>query len=309
MNKWHANRYGNWWEQDQWRQNWHPDSCSTPPPGKNELRFIRDGSGRFTYYLRDDATACLVDFHGSRDHTMLIVPAAVDGHAVTGINWAHCSDFSDAPYDFDPHTVVLPDTVREIGDFAFSGFPRLQSVYLPAHLESIGTYAFAGCGIEKILLPDSLRHIGNSAFEHCRCLTEIALPPQLPYIASGLFRGCSALVRISLPESITSIESCAFLGCESLCSIRLPGDLESIADYAFSGCTGLMDVTLPPFLRSISVEAFARCTSLSALYIPRSVRSISYNAFKACPNLTITAEFGSYAEAFSLRNKIPCTLP
>lgn len=66
------------------------------------------------------------------------VPARVGGLPVTHIA-------EGAFRDTDVTSVMLPDTVTEIGWFAFSGCARLCSVTLPASVTDIGYGAFDGC--------------------------------------------------------------------------------------------------------------------------------------------------------------------
>ena len=66
------------------------------------------------------------------------VPARVGGLPVTHIA-------EGAFRDTDVTSVMLPDTVTEIGWFAFSGCARLCSVTLPASVSDIGYGAFDGC--------------------------------------------------------------------------------------------------------------------------------------------------------------------
>lgn len=68
--------------------------------------------------------------------------------------------------------LVLPDSLKEIGDYAFLGMVMLDSIDLPDHLEKLGAYAF-GCTLFRVRpaqtiqidIPASLSKIGYGAFE------------------------------------------------------------------------------------------------------------------------------------------------
>lgn len=62
-------------------------------------------------------------------------------------------------------TLVLADTVKTIGKYAFSNLTKLSSVTFSASLETIGEYAFNGCeSITVFNAPSSLKTIEYGAF-------------------------------------------------------------------------------------------------------------------------------------------------
>lgn len=70
-------------------------------------------------------------------------------------------------------TVVLPSSVKYIGDEAFSENTALTSITLSSNLVKIGTRAFSGCdGLTEVTIPASVDEIGSSAF-NCPNLTKV----------------------------------------------------------------------------------------------------------------------------------------
>ena len=122
---------------------------------------------------------------------VVTIPAEIEGHPITLIN----------EYAFAKNTtitkVVLPDTVREIGNGAFGGCPNLEEVVLTETVEMIDSYAFTFCPkLQELRLPAKLQGIHRGTFEGCKGLHTIYLPGTLHFIGPGAFSGCTALSEL-----------------------------------------------------------------------------------------------------------------
>ena len=220
--------------------------------------------------------------------------------------------------------LVIPDGVKSIGNYAFSGCSSLISITIPDSVTSIGGYAFYGCGgLTSIMIPDSVTSIGNYAFSGCSGLTSITIPDGVTSIESSAFSGCGGLTSVTIPDSVTSIGNYAFSGCSSLTSVTIPDSVTSIGNSAFSGCGGLeevhisnlaawcaiefvtkdanpliyahnlylnnilvTDLVIPDDVTRIGSFAFYSCSGLTSVTIPNSVTSIGSFAFYDCSKLT-----------------------
>lgn len=68
--------------------------------------------------------------------------------------------------------VLVEDGVTGICEQAFSGWESLETVVLPESVRTIGAYAFANCGaLESIVVP-GLAEVGKAAFLNCDALQE-----------------------------------------------------------------------------------------------------------------------------------------
>ena len=84
--------------------------------------------------------------------------------------------------------VFLPDTIAEIGAFAFSGCAALERVHLPERLTAVSKRMFDGCGaLQEISLPRAVRRIGDYAFYGCERLKELRLPESVESIGGMPF--------------------------------------------------------------------------------------------------------------------------
>ena len=108
---------------------------------------------------------------------------------------------------------------------------------LPTGLETIGSYAFAGCEEMFFLrMPIELLSLGDGAFYGCSALRLISLPESLSELPAQCFFGCQALEHFSLPANISRIGEEAFAECESLVKIKFghgSGDALEIEENAF----------------------------------------------------------------------------
>jgi hypothetical protein len=116
-------------------------------------------------------------------------------------------------------SIVLPDFVKSIGNYAFSLCYGLKSITIPNSVISIGDGAFLGCNFSSLTIGNSVTLIGNSAFSLCFHLTSLELPNSVTSIGDFAFSSCSKLTSLELPKSVISIGVNAFYGCSGLKTI------------------------------------------------------------------------------------------
>lgn len=98
-------------------------------------------------------------------------------------------------------SVVIPDTVTRIGDYAFSNCSNLESVTMPNDLEEIGFRAFNGCeSLTGITFVNSLQSIESYAFYGCTSLTTLTMPASLNFIGTYAFSG-AGLTSVTFLET------------------------------------------------------------------------------------------------------------
>lgn len=99
---------------------------------------------------------------------------------------------------------MIPESVSNIGEGAFSGCTKLKKVKLPDNFQVISDYMFSNCNIKKISLPEGLTAIGRNAFENNTGLKSIVIPEKVSYIGEYALSGCEKLEKVSLPDEMTS---------------------------------------------------------------------------------------------------------
>jgi hypothetical protein len=133
---------------------------------------IEDSEGKYMYYNYIENGTELEVTDGLFAYTgNIIIPESLiyDNKALTVTRIG-----DKAFYYNDIEMITIPNTVRSIGNEAFSHCARLASVSLPNSITVIGDRAFYGCsGLTSVTLPNSLTSIGYIAFQGCRNLSSI----------------------------------------------------------------------------------------------------------------------------------------
>ncbi len=125
--------------------------------------------------------------------------------------------------------VTVPDSVRKIAGWAFHE-SKLEQVFIPDTVTEIGSYAFACCSeLTSVRMEDSVTYIGQHCFSTCLKLTEIRLSNALTDIGDtgrGIIDDCSKLEHLTLPASLKKLGPYSFMNCRKLKTLTIPPDLE-----------------------------------------------------------------------------------
>ena len=190
--------------------------------------------------------------------------------------------------------VILPDSVKLIGNEAFEGCEKLREANIPATVSEIREKAFQCCDLRSIHIPKSVVKICSEAFWGCNYLREIDVDTANPVYDSR--ENCNAVIETAtnrllfgcrnsiIPSSVVEIYDHAFSVCEYLWKITIPASVERIGDWAFSGCEGLGSIKIPDSVKEIGRFAFRGCP-IERIRIPDSVKKIGIGAFFDCKKL------------------------
>ena len=180
-------------------------------------------------------------------------------------------------------SVVIGDSVINIGYEAFSGCSNLTRVTIGKGVTSIGSYAFSYCtSLTSVAIPDSVISVGYCAFEYCGSLANVTIGNRVTSIGYAAFSNCSSLTSINIPDSVASIGGDTFYGCSNLTSVTIGKGVTSIGSYAFYECNSLTSIVIPDSVTEIGDYAFGYCGSLTSITIPTSVTSIGDGVFEGC---------------------------
>ncbi|MCL1919539.1 MAG: leucine-rich repeat domain-containing protein [Kiritimatiellaeota bacterium] len=197
--------------------------------------------------------------------------------------------------------LVLPDSVTSIGNSAFSGCAFGGSLVIPDSVTSIGNYAFSGCPFGgSLVIGDGVTSIGYSAFNGNTFSGSVTFGAGLVDFGNYIFCNTTFDVRtLTFPDTAKSIGNAFNLsGNANLhatfvnTSLVLGDGVTNIAAYAFhtTGLTGTL--TLGTNLHAIGDYAFRDCKITGGLAVPDSVRTVGSYAFSG-GGYTGTLTFGT----------------
>lgn len=210
-----------------------------------------------------DKEGCLTSYTGSEEH--VVIPEGVKRIGGNPDN----SIFEDTETEIK--SVVIPDSVIEIGERAFYTCLQLEEVTMGNGVKKIGQEAFAGCfKMKTIHLSDSLQEIGLRAFNFCE-----------------------SLEALELPSSLRNIEMEAFGNCISLKSLNIPDGVQAIPPGTFDRCSSMEELYIPS-----SVTKIGAGSKLMPQYVGERT------GLEDCDNLTIYGAAGSAAEKYAQEKDI-----
>ena len=172
-------------------------------------------------------------------------------------------------------TVILPEGIKEIGDFAFSGCEKIINFVFPTNLEKIGNDSFSYCRKLEVvdLLNTKLNSIGDNAFSYCFNLKQVLIPSTVTHIGDFAFYDCYCITEYTFEDGslLESIGMAAISNNSALESIKLPSGLKSIGERAFE-YTPLTSISLPDSVTYIGEYAFMN-TSIHEFTVPKNINT------------------------------------
>lgn len=233
-------------------------------------------------YAADGGEVTITDYIGTSEH--VLIPDAIDGLPVTTLGHR-------AFYEKTVTTVVVPDSVTEIGAACFSGDNYLVSLTLPDGLAELPPIALESCySLMDFELPKGLKTIGAGALQAIFYLTHLTIPAGVTDIEQMNFLMMHGLEEVSVAEGSTSFtydaengllmtaDKARLLHCffhlAPQKEIILPEGMKTIDPFAFHYDVTVEKIVLPEGAETIGLLAFGICPKLTEIVIPASVTAI-----------------------------------
>ncbi|MBR4759791.1 MAG: leucine-rich repeat protein [Lachnospiraceae bacterium] len=158
---------------------------------------------------------------------------------------------------YDVSVAEIPEkvggvTVRGIkaDSFAFGTRTALEKIIFPDTLTDIGKYAFWSCvNLKELSIPDTVTQIGEYAFGVSKDRADQ-----------------SKLAKASIGNGVTTISKYAFFNCTSLTEVTIGSGIRNIEGYAFWNCSNLKKVTIKANRDQVTVGKNAFPDSAQIVY-------------------------------------------
>ena len=256
-----------------------------------------DLSADFYYSVDKNSNVTIVGAKNINSNGTLVIPSQINNGTVVAIGYKAFNESGIA-------NVVLPDSVKEIGDYAFANLAILTQVSLnsTSQLEKIGNRAFFGNGKLKtfglvqnnLTLPNALLSVGDNAF-YGTFFDSIAINQNLNTIGAGAFSNMSRLASISVNsqnQSYYAYNNVLYSNSGDLIqypiastnssftvpSIANKNVITRIREEAFSGATHLTSISLNG-ITNIDDYAFYDCGNLSTITNANNLEYLGYAVF------------------------------
>ena len=275
-----------------------------------------------SYYL--DGTNKVAQFYTyySQFDSLMVIPATVSYDGVTYTVRSMKGEYNLPEAAKGVKAIQLPNTMQELGDYAFNGFRNLYEVKVntvtPPVLKSnfrtdnlyvrvllpkgtIHDYRIAdtrwnnvilvdGSGIEVSVNLTTAGTLSNEIVKKAAYLQDVNVLK-----VSGEINGEDLnIIKINMPNLISIDLSEAKLavipdswlqdrwGVEK---IVLPKVIEKIGESAFIRCYHLNEINFPTSLKNISVSAFWQCNALKEVNLNEGLTELGSYAFYGCTQL------------------------
>ncbi|WP_290375207.1 leucine-rich repeat domain-containing protein [uncultured Duncaniella sp.] len=205
--------------------------------------------------------------------------------------------------------IVLPNTIKELGESCFSSSLELESIHFSSGMEEIPNFVCSNSPkLVKVNIPEGIRKIGMLPFENATLLSHITLPEsvtelsvaslaktgivnftfpkKLKYVGAQMFENCENLTEITIPSTIDTIKNSAFVFCTNLRKVTLPETLKVMEDNIFYNCKSLKDINIPSGIGILPSSTFSGCSGMTKVAIPEGITEIGRYAFMSCSKIT-----------------------
>ncbi len=268
---------------------------------------ITSVDSNFTTKTLSDGTLSITGYKGDVD--ILKIPSQINNKNVTEI--AAQAFYNMTTLD----KVVIPATVKTIGDYAFYYSHNLNDVTLNSGLITIGNSAFRYTSIYSITIPNTVKTIGTYAFYDCFLSNTLTIPDSVETIGNCAFADNYGLTKISLGKNLSSLGTNVFYenpkiesysvnsenknfsvendvlfnknkselilypSAKADTTYQIPSSVKKIKETAFYGNKKITEITMPDNLTEIETGAFVNCTSLKKVTLNKNLKSIPDYAF------------------------------
>lgn len=267
-------------------------------PSENDPNYLNVTIGDVVYNLFGGSHTAYVEYASNNMISSIIVPPFVEYNGqfydVIRLDNSCFENYAELS------SVILPEGLEEIGDYAFMGCKTLTEINIPNTVKKIEVQAFSYTGIQRIVLPAGLEQL--SPFIYCSSLSEIVLDSRNPYYeyhGGAIYNRAQKTMIAVVPQygqplyikpGTTAIGDFAATAT-NIPEFIFPSSIKKIGAGAFYGNPRLKRVVLPDSCETVRC-AFHTNDSLEYMYVPKSVGFLDISGhiqwgaeMSHCPNL------------------------
>ena len=247
---------------------------TTPGTLKTRLRQVTPDP--YIFYLKVTGNIDATDIKFLRDENLAL--AFLDLSETTIYEYTGTNGTYIYPIRMTYKANELP-TYAFSNSYSLKGQSPLVSIILPNTITAIGNFAFYSCtGLTDVTIQNAVTYIGKCAFYKCYSIKNIIIPNSVTQIDDAAFEDCSQITSLDLPNSVTKIGASAISNCPKLTSIKMGNSVSYMGDGSISYCPNLLTISFagvnPP---EFGGNHFVNLLSLIAIYVPPA----SVEAYKA----------------------------
>ena len=193
--------------------------------------------------------------------------------------------------------------VKSIGQGLFQDNTNLRSVIIPESVTEIGNLAFKNCvnlssvTINATGLKDLSSYFASSSCEYYSAFYNTGTNTQGMTVTFG-----NGVTRIPSYLFATGKEKSDNIYCH-IKTLKMSGTITELGESAFKNCYDIKNVTWGTNLKKIGANCFENCEEIESVVIPASATQIGGCAFKNCvmlSSLTINAASLEDASSYSV---------
>ena len=177
----------------------------------------------------------------------------------------------------------IPEGTETIGHYAFSGCGGLTAVTFPSSLTEIGLSAFASSGIAEVTIPESVTTMNSNVFASCPKLSKVVLQGNHGLPASFVSR-CPALTTIEAASGKVDLSPGSLDHLYALESFTINEHIGRVYERAFDSCTMLKNIVIDEGNGRIHENAFASGTGIEQITVTKKADNLYGSDIKAFAN-------------------------
>ena len=173
---------------------------------KNFKDFPETDEKYFTYEEWQEGYAI---YGCSSEDKVINVPKTINGKPVIAIAQRGMANLEKC------EAIVLPDTVRYVGESSFGRDKALKYIYLGTSLETVDDHAFLGASsLESVVFPKGTKSIGELVFSDTPSIKSITIPESVTEITDLFYfpENSNKNVEIHTPKGSKAEEAANSLG-------------------------------------------------------------------------------------------------